>query len=87
MKYSDKYRVLKTFRIFFRFTADNDAGALEFNLDFGDGNTQTGIVELDGNGHDNRAPEGYYNLQGVKYNGKPIQKGVYINNGHKVVVK
>ena len=59
LKYSDKYRVLKTFRIFFRFTADNgDAGALEFNLDFGDGSTQTGIVELDGNGRDNRAPEG-----------------------------
>ena len=87
LKYSDKYRVLKTFRIFFRFTADNDAGALEFNLDFGDGDSTTGIVELDGTGRDNRAPEGYYNLQGVKYNGKPIQKGVYINNGHKVVVK
>ena len=88
LKYSDKYRVLKTFRIFFRFTADNDAaGALDFNLVFDDGSTQTGIVELDGNGRDNRAPEGYYNLQGVKYNGKPIQKGVYINNGRKVVVK
>lgn len=88
MKYSDKYRLLKTFRIFFRFIADNDdAGALEFNLVFDDGSTQTGIVELDGNGRDNHAPEGYYNLQGVKYNGKPIQKGVYINNGRKVVVK
>ena len=88
LKYSDKYRVLKTFRIFFRFTADNDAaGALDFNLVFDDGSTQTGIVELDGNGRDNRALEGYYNLQGVKYNGKPIQKGVYINNGRKVVVK
>ena len=87
LKYSDKYRVLKTFRIFFRFTADNDAGALDFNLDFGDGDSTTGIVELDGTGRGNRAPEGYYNLQGVKYNGKPIQKGVYINNGHKVVVK
>ena len=88
MKYSDKYRLLKTFRIFFRFIADNDdAGALEFNLDFGEGNIQTGIVKLDGNGRDNRTPEGYYNLHGVKYNGKPVQKGVYVNNGQKVVIK
>lgn len=87
LKYSDKPRTLKTFRIFFRFFADNaDAGALDFNLDFGDGN-QTGIVELDGNGRDAPAHEGYYNLQGLKYNGQPLQKGIYINNGHKVVVK
>ena len=88
LKYSDRYRVLKTFRIFFRFAADNDsAGALEFNLDFGEGNIQTGIVELDGKGRDNRTPEDYYNLHGVKYNGKPVQKGVYVNNGQKVVIK
>ena len=88
LKYSDRYRVLKTFRIFFRFAADNDsAGALEFNLDFGEGNIQTGIVELDGKGRDNRTPKGYYNLHGVKYNGKPVQKGVYVNNGQKVVIK
>ena len=86
LKYSDKARVMKPFRMFFAFYA-NDPGALEFNLNFDDGDSTTGIVELDGNGRDNRAPEGYYNLQGVKYNGKPIQKGVYINNGHKVVVK
>lgn len=86
LKYSDKVRVMKPFRMFFMFYA-NDPGALEFNLDFDDGDSTTGIVELDGNGRDNRAPEGYFNLQGVKYNGKPIQKGVYINNGHKVVVK
>lgn len=87
LKYSDKPRTLKTFRIFFRFFADNaDAGALDFNLDFGDGN-QTGIVELDGNGRDTPAHEGYFNLQGLKYNEQPLQKGIYINNGHKVVVK
>ena len=86
MKYSDKFRVLKTFRIFFRFTVD-DPGALEFNLNFDDGDTQTGIVELDGNARHNSAAEGIYNLQGMKYNSKPIQKGIYINNGRKVVIK
>ena len=31
--------------------------------------------------------EGWYNLNGVKLNAKPSQKGVYILNGKKVVVK
>lgn len=29
----------------------------------------------------------YYTLDGRRINGKPIQKGIYINNGHKVVTK
>ena len=85
LKYSDKYRVLNTFRIFFRFTADkNDASALELNLIFDDGNTQTGIVELDGV-RKNKV-NNTYNLQGVKVN-DPKQKGIYIQNGRKKVVK
>lgn len=84
LKYSDKYRVLNTFRIFFRFTADKDAGALEFNLIFDDGNTQTGIVELDGVRKSN--VNDTYNLQGVKVNDLK-QKGIYIQNGRKVVIK
>ncbi|MBQ8463852.1 MAG: hypothetical protein IJ544_07045 [Prevotella sp.] len=31
--------------------------------------------------------EGWYNLNGVKMQGAPTQKGVYINNGKKIVVK
>ena len=29
----------------------------------------------------------WYNLAGVKLNGKPSQKGIYINNGKKVIIK
>ena len=29
----------------------------------------------------------WYDLQGRKLEGKPTQKGIYINNGKKVVVK
>ena len=29
----------------------------------------------------------WYNLQGVKFNGKPTVPGIYINNGKKVVIK
>ena len=31
--------------------------------------------------------EGWYTLGGMKLNGAPSQKGVYINNGKKVVIK
>ena len=33
------------------------------------------------------APQGWFNVNGVKYNNVPTQKGVYINNGKKIVVK
>jgi len=32
-------------------------------------------------------PEGWYTLNGVKLNGVPTEKGIYINNGKKVVIK
>ena len=33
------------------------------------------------------AAEGWYSVDGVKLNNQPTQKGVYINNGKKVVIK
>ena len=34
-----------------------------------------------------KAVDGWYNLNGVKMQGAPTQKGIYINNGKKIVVK
>ena len=31
--------------------------------------------------------EGWYTLNGVRLNGKPTKKGIYINNGKKIVIK
>ena len=42
-------------------------------------NTQTGEVSFD-----NKA---WYTLDGVRLNAQPTQKGIYVNNGKKVVVK
>ena len=33
------------------------------------------------------AVDGWYTLNGVKLQGAPTEKGIYINNGKKVVVK
>ncbi|MBQ3324081.1 MAG: hypothetical protein IJG81_04485 [Muribaculaceae bacterium] len=38
-------------------------------------------------GTDAKADNAYYNLMGVKFNGMPSTPGIYIHNGHKVVIK
>ena len=32
-------------------------------------------------------PEAWYSMDGVRLPGRPTAKGVYVNNGHKVVIK
>lgn len=83
LRYSTNPVNLHTFRIYFNFRTD-DPSAVEFNLDF-DGENATGIVEMDGVRKTN-AHEGTYNLQGMKVNDTK-QKGIYIQNGRKVVIK
>jgi len=56
-------------------------------LNFGDGN-ETGIVSIENsklkieNGAD-----AWFDLSGRKLKGKPISKGIYINNSKKVIIK
>ena len=42
-------------------------------------NTKTGEMTFDS--------EAWYTLDGVKLSGKPTKKGLYINNGRKVIIK
>ena len=59
-----------------------------FVLNFGDEGKATGILEVEsGKVKAESYAEGWYDLQGRKLSGKPTQKGLYINNGRKVVVK
>jgi hypothetical protein len=62
-------------------------GVRAFVLNFGDDET-TGIISID-NGQliiDN-SMDAWYSLDGRRLNGKPTQKGIYINHGNKVVIK
>ena len=43
----------------------------------GEIDTKTGEISFDG----------WYTLNGVRLNGKPTKKGIYINNGKKVAIK
>ena len=88
LRYTGKQRLLNAFRHAFVFRATDGsalpAGELDFTLNFDDGTT-TGIVEVDGT--KTSTPEGYYNIQGMKLNNAPKQKGIYITNGKKFIVK
>ena len=83
LTHTAKPRTLKAFRTYLQLSEELSSGVNSFTIDFGDGETATGITEI----ADSSAPEGYYSLQGVKMEKAPKQKGVYIVNGKKVVVK
>ena len=62
-------------------------GVRAFVLNFGDDET-TGIISID-NGQliiDN-SMDAWYSLDGRRLSGKPTQRGIYVNNGCKVVIK
>ncbi len=56
-----------------------------FNLNFGEGET-TGILSTT-NLTNYTNSDAWYDLSGRRLNGKPTKKGLYINNGRKVVIK
>lgn len=75
---------IKGFRAYFQLKGDA-VNAASFNLDFGNGET-TGINSLTSEPSSNG--EGtIYSLDGRRLSGKPAQKGVYIVNGKKMVIK
>ena len=62
------------------FTGD---GTRAISMEFEDGVT-TGFIQI----ATGEAEDGdWYGIDGVKFNQKPTQRGVYINNGRKVIVK
>lgn len=95
---SQNYKV-NSFRGYFQlkngltaFAASSQAGAnnvKEFMLNFGD--ETTGIIEMETNSSlfnlHSSFREGWYTLDGRKLSGKPSQKGIYINNGKKIIIK
>ena len=64
---------------------EETGGVSGFILNF-DGTT-TDISNTSLTSHSSSLTSGYYTLDGRRLNGEPTQKGVYIHNGRKVVVK
>ena len=63
---------------------DSSAPVRAFNLNFGD--EATGIHEM-ATGNSRKTATGWYSLDGMRREGKPSVRGIYIHNGRKVVVK
>ena len=78
-------KALGAFRAYFYIPEkDGTTGASSFVLNFGDEETTTGIVD---NKRETITNNHWYSLDGRKLDGKPTQKGLYIVNGKKVVIK
>lgn len=75
---------MKGFRAYF-VMHDAPAGASAFVINFGEGET-TGIQTIRMENGTTPA-EGTYDLQGRRFQSQSTQKGVYIQNGKKVVIK
>lgn len=80
-KYSTGASKVKPYRAYFRFCDFTDAMHSRSIIIVEDG--ATGIRLIDGD----RADGDWYDLSGRKLSGKPASKGVYIQNGKKVVIK
>ena len=82
--YSRNERTLKCFRAHFYVPA-NGGGTLAraFVMDFGDGET----TEIIGATADQSSASATYTLDGRRINDLPTQKGMYIQNGRKVIIK
>ena len=60
----------------------------EYKLDFGDGEEYVdGIENVQCSMFNVQCDDGWYSLSGHRLSGKPTAKGIYIENGKKVVVK
>jgi hypothetical protein len=62
-----------------------EAKARAFALNF-DGEETTGILEVSAKSNEVK-DDVWYSLDGVRLNGKPTQRGMYINKGKKILVK
>ena len=86
-----KLPTIGAFRAYFELSGTTQAR--QFVLNFGDGSEDTGIVSISKeSGNQGNNPEflnslDYYTLDGVKLDGKPTKKGLYIHGGKRVVVK
>ncbi|MBR5035736.1 MAG: hypothetical protein IKX69_00925, partial [Prevotella sp.] len=57
-----------------------------FNIDFGNDDNTTGIISTT-NVTDFTNSDAWYDMQGRRLDGRPAAKGIYVNNGRKVVIK
>ena len=86
--YSSIDRDIRSCRAYFSVPYINghaEAKARAFVLNF-DGEKATGILEVSAD-LDEKKDDVWYSLDGIRLNRKPTQRGLYINNGKKTLIK
>ena len=86
--YSTENRNIRSCRAYFSVPYINQtpgAKARAFVLNFDD-EEATGILEISADSKE-MTDDAWYSLDGVRLSGKPTQRGIYINNGNKVVIQ
>jgi hypothetical protein len=81
---------MNAFRAYFNVDLGGSNGVRSYRLNFGENDVVTGIIEIHNSEcimHNYAGAKGWYTISGVKLNGKPTQKGMYINNGKKIVIE
>ena len=84
-KYFSSAKTIKFTRAYIELTSG--ASAAEFFVEDIDNNGVTAIKSLNLDTMKSVDMNGWYTIGGVKLQGAPVEKGVYINNGKKVVIK
>ena len=88
--YASSARTLHAFRAHFVVPTTSTSGARAMTrsiVNFGDGDTTSLSEELRVKSEEFATAAEWYSLDGRRLSGKPTKKGVYINNGRKVVIK
>jgi hypothetical protein len=82
-------RTLRSCRAHFYVPANGDSGGVKaYKMTFGEDGTETGIISMeDGGWKMEDVNDSWYDMSGRKLDGKPTKKGIYINNGRKVIIK
>lgn len=87
LTYPSKTSNINGFRAYFHLKGDAVSNASVFEMSFDD--ESTGITEIDDSqAHDvHFDTDGIYTLDGRRIEGQPTAKGIYIQNGRKVIIK
>ena len=83
---SENKWTIKPFNGYIDLNAASAPESVTFTFENVDGGT-TAIRSITAENAGNAKAEGWYTLNGVKLQGAPVEKGVYIKNGKKIVIK
>ena len=84
--HSKNARTLRSFRAHFELTNPAAAPVRTVVVDYGEEEIATEIISME-DGRSQMEDDSWYTLSGIRLDGKPTEKGIYLFNGKKVVIK